>query len=70
MKDLGELLKINVDSNQRHVKDHTKPFESDGGRSPKEASESKSKKKEAKPKSKKFKKIEKALNVDKIPGSN
>jgi hypothetical protein len=76
MKDLGELLKVNVDSNQKHVKDHTKPFESDGGASPKKASESKksaSKLKGPKQptgKSKRFKKIKKTINVEKIPGSN
>ena len=81
MKDLGELLGSNVDSNQKHVKDHTKPMETDGGKSPAAVSNKKSDKKSEKLKSPKkptgklsnkkvlFKKIKQSLNVERIPGS-
>lgn len=72
MKDLGERLGFNIDSNQKHVKDHTKPFKANGGRSPKRAADGKpSTFEDYKPPRKKlFKKIKKRLlNVDKIPGS-
>lgn len=76
MKDLGKLLDINVDSNQRIMKDSTKPLEFYG-----DEDAVKNSKKQPKPSPKKkptgispgikrFKKTRKALNVEKIPGSN
>ena len=51
MKDLGEILKNNIDSNQKHVKDHTKPMVTDGTISPQEAT-----------KRSRFKKIKKKIS--------
>jgi hypothetical protein len=54
MKDLGKLLDVNVDSNQKHAKDPSKVKKPSGL----------SKRKRL------FKKIGKKLNVEKIPGCN
>lgn len=81
MKDLGTLLGLNLDANQKHVKDHTKPMEFDGGKSPKKVSEKKKDKEESNLKGPKkptgkvfnrrklFSKIKGKLNVERIPGS-
>lgn len=72
MKDLGKKLDNNIDHNQKIVKDNTKSMETDGGKSPKKASEKRGEKGMEKDlrKQYKFKKIAKKLvNVESIPGS-
>lgn len=77
MKDLGERRGINVDYNQKHVKDHTKEYDFGKEMSPKKMEEKQRKadsklQEPKKPyrKKRRFKKIDKVINVEKIPGSN
>lgn len=72
MKDLGELLGLSLDSNQKIVKDPTKPLRSYGDEDAR-AEDARKPKPEARKKptgvEKRFKKIKKALNVEIIPGT-
>jgi len=74
MKDLGKLLDLNLDSNQKHIKDpskeqkHYDDFER--GKRPSEKHTARKKPTGVSKRKKLFKKIGKKLNVEKIPGCN